>query len=526
MQLHNTRPEASHRLARESKGDGAPFGEMPRSYGRACGFLARISILSISLLVLPGSVDAAGKIVYPWNAVTTVVKTGESFEIWLDAAPGQVVNSITLRGPHHSVNIPGFHSRTGSWIHDPVSGNTHNTRITASVPAGTPKDRYDLVLKTSSGALESLRAVRVIPRYKNDYRILHLSDSHLRGGMDHQDGLLEKKHTAIVNMANIINPELVFVTGDNIMYGRDFQQRADHFYRGSVKHGFKGMHDFDAACFVVSGNHDHGSEPYEGHHKEKSLFWNRYHGLQFHGFTYGNSRFMMFSNAWVNCDWSWQRKWFDDWLENDGAGGNLRVTVAHLSATGPMGRFASRNRVGLALVGHNHHLGDRNPWLLDERPILYYARAVREYHEFNLYSIDDRTGSVTALGMPNTNAASDGHGLPTGICKVLANDELRNEPDVARWELNLTLDHAQPNDGSSPQNTATLANRFDFAIPDARVRFVMPKGADYAVSAGTITQSFDGESARIIDVSIDLKANDTTAVRIAAKRPGSFAPSR
>ena len=473
----------------------------------------RISILSI-LFLFTAAFAAAGRIIHPWNAVPTIVTTGETFEIWLDAAPGQVVESIDLRGPYHTVRVPVFKKEIGSWTYDPVSGNSYNTRLTASVPAGTPTDRYDLILNTPERAIESIRAVRVIPEPKSNYKILHISDSHLRGGMSHQDGLLEKKHTAIVNMANIINPELVFVTGDSIMFGDDFQQRVDHFYTGSAKRGFKGMHGFDAACFVVAGNHDHGAEPYEGHHKEKALFWNRYHGLQYHGFKYGNTRFMMFSNAWVDYDWSWQRERFGEWLDGEGAGGRLRVAVAHLSAGESMGRFAHRNRLGLVLVGHNHHLGDRNPWPMDDRPILHYARSIREYLEFNLYAVDDRKGSITAFGEVNTNPDSDGHGLPTGICKVLANDELRNDPDISRWELNLSLDYAHPNDGSSAENSATLVNRFDFAIPDARVRFVMPKGADYSVSTGTITQSFDGRTARVVDVSVDLKANETTTLRI------------
>ncbi len=505
------------RLARESKGEKTPSRRTTRSHERTCWPLLSTFILPILFLILPVHADAAGRIVYPWKAVPTIVKTGGSFEVWLDAAPGLTVESAQLRGPHHTLRLAEFTSESGTWTYDPISGNTYNTRLTASVPAGTPADRYDLVLNTSAGSVESIRAVSVIPGYKSEYRILHLSDSHLRDGVNHRDGLLEKKHTAIIRMANIINPELVFVTGDNIMYGRNFQQRADIFYLGSEEHGFKGMRHFDAPCFVVSGNHDHGPEPYEGHYEEKSRFWNQYHGLQFHGFDYGNSRFMLFSNAWVNCDWSWQRKWFDDWLENDGAGGNLRVAVAHLAAAGPLGRFVNRNRVGLVLVGHNHHLGDRNPWKMDDRLILYYARAVREYHEFNLYSVDDRTGTVTALGMVNTNEDSDGHGLPTGICKVLANNELRNEPDTSRWELNLTLEHAKPNDGSSPENTATFSNRFDFEIPEARVRFVMPKGADYVVSAGTIAQSFDGDAVRVIDVDVDLPPNQTTTLHIAPK---------
>lgn len=228
---------------------------------------------------------------------------------------------------------------------------------------------------------------------------------------------------------------------------------------------------------------------------------------------------MLFSNAWVDYDWSWQRSWFDDWLKGDGAGGKLRVAAAHLSAADRMGRFANRNHLDLLLVGHNHHLGDRNPWQLDDRPILFYARAVREYLEFNLYQVNDRSGTWNALGALNTNQTSDGHGLPTGIFKVLENDGLKNQPDNSLWKPNLTLEYARPNDGISHDNTATLVNKFDFAITDARVRFVVPKGVHYAVTGGSVEQSFDGDSVHVVDVSIDLQARAVGTLRIAAKMP-------
>jgi len=218
-------------------------------------------------------------------------------------------------------------------------------------------------------------------------------------------------------------------------------------------------------------------------------------------------------------DWSWQRSWFDDWLKGDGVGGKLRVAAAHLSAADRMGRFANRNHLDLLLVGHNHHLGDRNPWQLDDRLILFYARAVREYFEFNLYQINDSSGTWNALGALNTNPTTDGHGLPTGIFKVLENDELKNQPDNSLWKPNLTLDYLRHNDGNSSVNTATLVNRFDFAVPDARVRFVVLEGTRCAVTGETVEQSFDGDSMHVVDVSTDLKARAVGALRIAAKLP-------
>src|SRR5690606_38390049 len=69
---------------------------------------------------------SCGKIIYPWNAVTSIVKAGERFEVWFDAAPGQTVRTVELHGPYHTVSIPSIAAATGSWQYDPVSHNTYN----------------------------------------------------------------------------------------------------------------------------------------------------------------------------------------------------------------------------------------------------------------------------------------------------------------------------------------------------------------------------------------------------------------
>jgi hypothetical protein len=471
-----------------------------------------------------GTTQAAGswgKIIYPWNAVTSIVKAGEGFEVWFDAAPGQTVRTVELQGPYQTVSIPSIAAATGSWQYDPVSRNTYNTRVAVTVPANTPADRYDLILNTSSGQAISRSAVKVIGEYKSRYKIFHISDSHM-GQRVIADGLIEAKHTAFVEMANIINPEMVFVTGDNITWNHHepaFQKRVDLFYQGDDSAGWKGMHDFYAACFVTAGNHDYeeqkGGQPANGCYDAKANFWNHYHGLQYHGFKYGKTRCMVINDGWVGYDFSDQLTGLADWLKGDGAGGHLKLAAYHVSSSGLMGAFADSVDLGLALIGHNHHLGNKNPYRLDNRLIQYYALSTREYGEFNLFQVDDEAGTYEALGSVNTDPAADGYGQATGVCRVLANNDQKNNPDASVWVYNLTLEFAHDNAGAVSKNTAILVNRFDFPIPDARVRFVMPKGADYRVSTGAVEQQFDGDRFRVVDVSVDLNANSTATVNIA-----------
>ena len=455
-------------------------------------------IQAYTCLVVIGLCGAGrgGQIVHPWNATTAIVKAGERFDVWFDADAGQKVSSVKLRGPYHAVSISSIKVETGSWIYDTVSSNAYDTRITVNVPSDTPEERYDLVLNTSAGEEISLSAVKVIKEYKTDYTILHISDTHMCQGAKingHPERLF--KISALVDIANVIGPEMVFITGDLINNNMlPPKERSEFFYDGSPEHGLKGMHGFDAATFSTVGNHDfmEGEQPGAGFYKEKAEFWNQYHGLQSHRFKYGSTRCMIVNDGWNGFDWAYQLADHSSWL-GDAGSGNLRIAAYHKSEMGIMGAWANEIDLGLAMIGHNHHLADDNPYELGGRPIQYYANSVREYMNFNLFRVEG-DGSYTAVN--NTTAVENPDDAPS------------------LWRAKLTLAYAKTNDGTSLKNTVTLVNKFNIGFPRARVRFVMPKGTAYAVSKGAIEQAFDGDSVHIVDVRIPIGANSTTLIGI------------
>ncbi len=447
------------------------------------------------------SIGFCGKIVYPWNATTAIVKAGDSFTVWFDADASQNVTSVVLRGPYNSVLIPTVTSKTGSWVYDTVSGNSYDTQVTVKVPSGTPGERYDLVLKTSMGDEVSLRAVKVIKKYKSEYSIFHISDTHLAQRAK-ANGYPEtlSKISAFVELANIIGPEMVFITGDVINDNSDRfpdpQSRADFFYKGSETGGVKGVHGFDAAAFSAAGNHDflERSQPWSGQYDVKSKFWNKYHGLQSHHFEYGKSRFMVVNDGWVGYNWDHQLEDHTAWLGDVGQG-NFRAAAYHKSENGIMGAWADKVDLSLAVIGHNHHLADKNPYDLGSKKIQYYADSVREHFHFNLFRVD-------------------GNGNYTVVNNEVAIEGWEEGYSSATPELRLTLEYAKSNDGSSQANTATLVNKFDVGFDRAQVRFVMPKGSNYSVSKGTIEQQFDGDRYRVVDVRVAIEADSTTAIEV------------
>ncbi len=463
------------------------------------------SALICAILISVCSTGHAGKIVYPWNATTAIVKAGDSLTVWFDADDGQTVTSVQLRGPYNSVAISVVASDTGAWTYDTVSGAAYNTRIRVTVPSTAPEERYDLVLNTSTGEEISQAGVKVVKAIKTDYTIFHISDTHMcdesvRGA----DGVPARLRllSALVDTANIIGPEIVFLTGDNVN-SRSWdagnatylttwpstQERMNFYYKGSQKDGFQGVYDFSAPAFSCNGNHDYYERPADGLEiSSKYEFWNKYHGLRTHHFAYGDARFMAFCDAF-DKDNEAEALQHTAWLNEVGPG-TLRVIYKHFFNIVPQ-PWATDQNIQFGMVGHNHHKGVLNPHTQGTTDM--YIANFTEYTTFNLFRVGE-TGEYTVL-----------NNLP-----AIENPK----EDPSEWRRRLTLDYAKANDGKSHTNTATLVNHFDVGFPRARVRFVMPKGASYTVSNGTVTQAFDGDKVHVVDVRVKILSHSRTEITI------------
>jgi len=452
------------------------------------------SVTMLFLLICFNITAFCGNIVYPWRATTAIVKSGESFEVWFNADAGQTVSSLLLKGPYHTVAAP-IEIKAGSWVYDVTSKNSYNTKITVKVPKSAPADRYDIALNTSTGMVESPAGVKVIKKHKPSYYILHFSDIH--AFQNGYETTLPRLST-IIDMANIINPEIVFNTGDNLY--RPTEERMNQLFAGNNQKGNKGLNQLKAAVFSVAGNHDIDFDkmPEIGFYKEKSDWWNNWWGLQTYHFSYGNGRFMVINNGWHGFDPAQQIVEIQSWLKEAGTG-NFRLGAAHIKNK-EMSPFDSIANLELVLIGHNHNIANQNPSPLKNKPIQYIVNSVRDHMEFNLFKVNEKTGESTPVSGPTAQVV------------YVENPEDSKTPALYRPKLRLT--YAETNDGSFATNSATIVNNFDFAIEGARVRFVMPLGRKYKVTNGKIEQAFDGASVHVVDVLIDLKPNSTIQIKI------------
>jgi hypothetical protein len=464
-------------------------------------FLSLLVVLTIGFSTKSWS----NQIVYPWNATTAIVKSGESFTIFFDAEKEQHITAVLLHGPYNAVPLPSFQIEKGTWVYDEASGATYNTQITVTVPKGTPIERYDLQIETSTKKAVSYKSVKVIRQFKKEYSIFHLSDTHLADESIRAENGVPKRLpylSALVNIANIIGSELVFLTGDNVNSrswdeGNDIylttwpstRERVDYYYKGSPENKLKGVYDFSTAAFTVNGNHDYyertddSTEP-----KNKPAFWNKFHGLRTPHFSYGSARFMALSDAFDE-DMNIQGARHAAWLDKVGKG-NLRVIYKHIYKPIPQ-PWATEYDIQLGLVGHNHHRGGENPFRQGNTDM--YIANFTQYTTFNLISVN-----------------ADGKFSVENNLVAIENPK----DDPSKFRPKLTLEYSNPNDGTAANNTATVVNNFEVGFPDGKIRFVMPKGFYYTINRGSIEQQFDGDDVTVVDVRIPFKSSRSTEVRI------------
>ncbi len=451
----------------------------------------------------------AGKIIYPWRATTAIATPGETFEVWFIAEPEQTVNSVKLNGPYHSVNAD-YSVVKGNWVYDKNSENTYNQKLTVMVPPDAPADRYEIILKTSTGNVSSTGALKVVQEFQDEYYIIHTSDAH-RWQHPYDGHNIHRKMSEIVKIGNVLDVQIFIETGDNMYSVKNHPWREEAYFHGFPELDIVGMHDSTAATFIVPGNHDsprNAVELDEGGPDYTADFYNTYYGLQHYQFTYGDSRFVAVNDSWFyrekekyESEYEYQRKESVQWLKD--TPGTFSLVAGHT------GRWFETIDDGysysMAICGHLHWDGMENPHAVNDELKRYFAISPRYPNSFyfNLYRVNNTTGEFTT---PSGK---------TGVVEVLKSG---NPGNPQTWELNYELSYAKSNNGSYTDNTATIRNDFDFPFEGASVRFVMEKGNQYEITQGTgyIEQQFDGDEFRIVDVKFDVPAGTSSTIGIGA----------
>ena len=469
----------------------------------------------------------AGNIIYPWRAASAIVKKGHGFDILYHNINSAVIDSVILEGPYHRIILRIDSVSTGRFEYDSYTHQSTNNRIWVSVPESSPEDMYDLMVKSGGETHISSHSVKVISEYKSRHKFIHITDLHIsrqwigeaENGYAKELELLDN----FIKVANIINPDFVIITGDNIHDYTRFnadttgwggvlvrgasqlplvEEKWKNYYEGAK--GFSGIQGFDAPTFSVPGNHDFYGLA-EDSYRAKAAQWNDLCGKRVYGFSYAGTRVLV-SDDFLGDPVidipekspmsGLQGKVLESYLEENGEG-QIRIMAQHRHNRVDT-VFCDKHRIAILLNGHSHkpaHEYVGSTPTLSIRPGTVSKSGCRDpEHElgyFRVFYMDGETFDFSPA---------------LRFCK----DPSLPYQDL---ELNLSLGYEKPNDGTSANNKATIDNKFSIDLPACKIRFIMKEG-NYSVTGGIISQVMEAGKVSIVDVQTDVGAGKREIIKI------------
>ena len=485
-------------------------------------------ILCVFLSGINSPAVYAGKIVYPWRAVSAFVKSGESFYILYDNISFSQIDSVILTGPFNNVTLSVDSVNIGIFEYDSFTQMAVNNKIWVKVPLSAPEELYDLAIHTDGETVISPRSVKVVKEFSQSHSFIHISDPHITRQWEGtaEDGYAKELELFdnFVKVANIISPDFVIVTGDVIhhytrmdadstgwggikLYDADQRPLAEEKYRNYFygAKGFSGIYGLNSPTFSLPGNHDFYGIP-RGNNYALAAQWNKLCGKRVYGFSYAGTRVIVaddyLGDPVIDIPDSspmsgLQGKTLEKFLEENGTG-SMRIMAQHRPDRIDT-QFINRNKINILLNGHRHvpfheYVGT-TPTLSSRPGTVCRSGDVLNWKEtlgfFRIFYIHNDKFEFTP---------------PLRFCK----NPIVHYNDL---ELNLLLDFKNPNDGSSADNEAIISNLFPVELKKCKIRFVMKKG-NYEVSGGVIQQIIENENLSIVDVRVDVDAESTKEIII------------
>jgi predicted MPP superfamily phosphohydrolase len=489
--------------------------------------------IAVIIVVLPIFL-IAGNIVYPWRAVPAFALSGKNFYTLYNNINYTAIDSVVLIGPYNRVALNIDSVIIGRFEYDSFTNKDVNNKIWVTVPESSPEELYDLAVFSGGETHLSPKSVKVLRHFSPAHCFIHISDPHIsrqwqgtaENGYAKELELLDK----FIDVANIIAPDFIIVTGDIIMhytrldadpdgwggiklYDADqrplVEEKYKNYFEGAK--GFSGIQAFNSPVFSLPGNHDSYGVPRDDY-QAMARQWNAMCGLRVYGFSYGETRVLAADDYLGDPvtdipDSSpmsgLQGKILESFLEENGPG-KIRIMAQHRPDRIDTS-FLDRHKINILLNGHRH-----NP-----------------HHEYvgTTPTLSARPGTVCRSGELRNQQWKENLGF-FRIFYINGNNYEFTPPlrfcedptvDYKKLKLNLTLDYKEPNDGICSVNEANIKNHFPIDLPQCKVRFIMKKG-NYNVEGGTIRQVIHTESQTIVDVGAYVASDSERKVKISPSK--------
>lgn len=434
----------------------------------------------------------------PLVNVPAIHAAGETLVVWANAPSSATGWGASLRRGSISYALAPAQTQ-----YDALYQRWH---LRFALPSGAPDILYDLIVTRTSASPDTARdAVRLLNARKTAWYFLHVSDTHLvthlyyyESGADTDTSEMQD-FQAVIDDANIINPEFVLHTGDLINEG-ELEEYLSKYYWSRAQ---SKLYEFDVPLYLSSGNHDIGGwdatppaagtsrrnwwryfgwpyldNPPPGVAEHSQNYWFDYGPLRVIGLeAYNNSGgYDDFEPATYGTDSFTQEQL--DWLDAVIAatpGGMKKLAFYHYDFKNQINGSLVSLGLDAVLWGHNHGVAEGN---LTSPPYSLGVRAVTDGRR--TYRLVRVAPDGTLTPRPMLNAGSTGQ--------------------------NLTLAFSPANNGVNSTVTASITNTQNETFEHALVRFLAPDVGNYQASVGTIVRQYSEGGVRHVDVNVSVPA--------------------
>lgn len=383
----------------------------------------------------------------------------------------------------------------------------HTTRpgwvLTIQLTKDVSPELMKLVVYHRSGLrLSSERSVYIVPDIEQDFYILHQSDQHLTGdsakvargtiGPRHEGGSKQAiQWTATI--VNLINPRLVFQTGDNMqLYANEKDWCGMEEAKIRVDRFLTGLSDFTVPTVLTTGNHDLGWASYV-----EIVPWRKWYTQHVgqRAFSFRMGSMYVLSSEWTSNEFvKWARKdYADSWQDSTI---RYRLLVSHFydGLDGWTTIATEKQPCDLLLVGHIHRTR-----VVQSSPYKVLSVASAQDYQWAAFFNFQRTDT----GWVCDEASKHANGI--NVHQLLGDF---GTPTVSAL-------YTFPNNGKATKNQVEISNSLPYEFYDGRVRFLMKKGK-YTVDGGEVLAQYntaDGKKTAVL-VKVNIRNQSTSTVTI------------
>ncbi|MBI4979270.1 MAG: carboxypeptidase regulatory-like domain-containing protein [Spirochaetes bacterium] len=406
-----------------------------------------------------------------------IVARNTTLVVEVSAPSGTSGWSMTLNNNYKTIplTVTATYGATKIW-----NGTRPGWQLTATIPASTPQELWNVTVANSGGSGTEYKSVKVVDTMDKSFYMIHMADTHCDTRFVSNPNN-DDKFIAMLEEIDIINPTFLAIAGDYCQSPGITQAYDEQMIPIFVTNG-------NVPCFISRGNHEC---PVSQSQVFNDWFWETVIGQLTYSVKAGPVNIFC-HDVMQNSSKAWLQSAYA--ASQADATDKVRILIEHVPSSFNSGWAPTTAPYpSVLLYGHGHSdqysTASGYPQIETASGQNYRMRQLR----FNR----DGSGNWT-LGSYGYNGGS---GSMTTASSPTA--------------VSIKRTFAFANNGTVSSNAASIVNSLAETFENGCARFIMPKGT-YAATGGTIVDAYDSDDGlkTIVVVTVNIAKSATTSVTV------------